>query len=148
MHVYIFSSSTLTNIWAGIGARKWAVSNGQGANASIRGKAANLPVGAFGLLYCVDLQSLTTPFLITSRPDMNASVGNVWLDEWVLPFSIFPLGSPRHQIQKDDLANLLPSLKGGRPWTQLIHFQPITAFAPSDLSDDDWAAIAAELVES
>lgn len=147
MHVYVFSSKNLTNIWAGIGARRWAVSHAQGTNASIQTKAKNLPVGALGIVYCVDTQSFTTPFVVTSKPDLTATVRNIWPEPWTLPFNIFPLGSPRRQVHKDNLATLLPSLNGGGHWDQLLHVAPVTVFAPSQLTDDDWAALAGQLVE-
>jgi hypothetical protein len=147
MHVYVFSSKNMTNIWAGIGARLWAVSEAQGCNESIRTKAKKLPVGSLGLLYCVDTQSVTTPFLITSKPDGEANVTNVWPERWTLPFSIFPLGSPRLQVHKDNLGALLPSLRGSNQWDQLLHIQPTTVFAPWQIADEDWSALVSELVD-
>jgi len=44
MQVYIFSSNSLTNIWAGIGARMWAVSETQANNLALAGRAQNLPL--------------------------------------------------------------------------------------------------------
>ena len=146
MHIYVFSSKNLTNIWAGIGAHKWAVSKVQGDNQSIRTKAKNLPIGSLGLLYCVDSQSFTTPFLITSKPGAAQKVENIWPEMWVLPFSISPLGTPKHQLHKDKLATLLPSLNSGKQWSHVLHVQPLTVFAPSEISDDDWAALVSVLI--
>jgi hypothetical protein len=147
MHVYVVSSKNLTNIWAGIGARRWAVSQAQGSNASIQTKAKNLPVGALGVIYCVDIQSFTTPFVVTSKPDLVATITDVWPEPWTLPFSLFPLGSPRRRVHKDKLATLLPSLKSGGQWDKLLHVAPVTVFAPSQLTDDDWSALAGQLIE-
>jgi hypothetical protein len=147
MHVYVVSSKNLTNIWAGIGARRWAVSQAQGDNVSIQTKAKNLPVGALGVIYCVDIQSFTTPFVVTSKPDLAATITDIWPEPWTLPFSLFPLGSPRRQVHKDRLATLLPSLKSGGQWDQLLHVAPVTVFAPSQLTDDDWSALAGQLIE-
>ncbi len=58
---------------------------------------------------------------------------------------MFPLGSPTRQLHKDRLASLLPSLKGGMRWDQLLHVPPITEFAPSKLSDEDWSVFVSEL---
>lgn len=66
MELFVFSSKTLTNIWAGIGARKWAVSLDQAANPGIATKAKALRIGSIGILYCVETQSLTTPFIVAS----------------------------------------------------------------------------------
>jgi hypothetical protein len=45
MDIYAFSSNNLTNIWAAIGANKWAVSIAQSKNASIITKSQRLPIG-------------------------------------------------------------------------------------------------------
>lgn len=146
MHVFVFSSNSLTNIWAGIGARRWAVSKAQGENPSIRTKARNFPIGALGLIYCVQTRSVTTPFLVRTKPDEEAIVEDIWPEPWLLPFSILPLGSPLHQIKKDDLGTKLPSLiNGQKRWDQLLHVQPLTVFAPSELSDNDWSVLVSEL---
>lgn len=148
MNVFVFSSSNLTNIWAGIGARRWAVSQAQGENPSIKTKAKNMPVGSLGLFYCVETQSLTTPFLVRSQPEENQIVKNIWPEPWLLPFGILPLGSPHHQLKKDELGKKLPSLKhGNQRWDQLFHIQPLTVFAPSVLSEADWAVVVSELAE-
>ena len=60
MELFVFSSKNLTNIWAGIGARKWAVSQDQAANTGVTTKAKALRVGSLGILYCVETQSLTS----------------------------------------------------------------------------------------
>jgi hypothetical protein len=47
MNLYVFSCNTITNIWAGIGARRWAVSRDQAANIpGLYGKARSVPIGA------------------------------------------------------------------------------------------------------
>jgi hypothetical protein len=60
MKLYSFASENLTNIWAGIGAGMWAV--GESDNPTfVKGrntKAARMPIGAFGILYCNDTESL------------------------------------------------------------------------------------------
>ncbi len=146
MHIYVFSSKNLTNIWAGIGACRWAVSQKQGNNPSIQTKAKHLPVGGLGLIYCVDTGSFTTPFLVTSKPDPNSVISDIWPERWRLPFSMLPLGSPTRQLHKGRLVSLLPSLKGGKRWDRLLHVQPTTVFVPSVLSDEDWSVFVSELV--
>lgn len=148
VEVYVFSSENLTNIWAGIGARQWAVSQKQGDNGSIRTKASDLPVGALGVLYCVETQSFTSPFLVTSKPDMTKVVENIWPQPWKLPFSIFPFGSPARQLHKDRLATLLPSLQAGLSWDRLLQVSPLTVFAANQLTVEDWSVLATHLVEA
>ncbi|TPK74784.1 hypothetical protein FJ930_07220 [Mesorhizobium sp. B2-4-15] len=140
--VYVFTSANLTNLWAGVGAGYWAVSAKQAGNSSIRGKAKSLPTGAFGLFYCVEAKALTTPFIVTSKPNDNVIIRHVWEHEWHLPFTIVPLSDPRLILRIDELGTLLPSLRGAsKTWNDLFHISPITVFAPSKLSEKDWEII-------
>ncbi len=59
---------------------------------------------------------------------------------------MLPLGSPTRQLHKDRLVRLLPSLKGSKRWDQLLPVSPVTVFAPSKLSDEDWSVFVSELV--
>jgi hypothetical protein len=146
MNVYAFSSETLTNIWAGIGARQWAIANSQGELPGIQRKAAKLPIGAFGLFYCTEMQSLTTPFVVRSKPNAVARISNVWAGEWFFPFGIIPLGTPELRLHKDEVKRVLPAVKrGDKEWHHLIHFQPTTVFAASQIPDDDWQVLVDRL---
>ena len=148
MDLYVFSSSNLTNIWAGVGARMWAVSPAQAKNVSIRGKAKNLPRGACGIFYCVENKVLTTPFVVKSTPDQHQVVSDIWPENWELPFKIVPLGTPDQSILVATLGSRLPSLKRpGRGWNQVFHVSPITIFAPSRITTGDWEILIDELVE-
>ena len=144
MKLYVFSSSTMTNIWAGVGARLWAVAQ---PTESARGRARNLPVGAFGLLYCVEKSSLTVPFVVRSRPSEEI-VYDVWPESegWHLPFQIIPLGTPRRLLSKNGLQSLLPGLQSsGQPWSAYFHIQAVTVFSPSVIEDEDWEVLLERL---
>jgi len=144
MNIYVFSSKDLTNIWAAIGAKKWAVSKKQSSNASICTRSQNLPIGSLGLFYCVKEQSLTTPFVIRSKPK-EEDAKDIWPQTWALPFDIIPLGSPEKRVPKDDLKILLPSLKN-KSWNQLIHVSGSTVFSASKISEEDWGILINKLV--
>ena len=148
MDVYVFSSKTLTNIWAAIGARKWAVSLKQSENTSIIKKSQNLPIGSFGLFYCVRPEEcLTTPFVIRSKPSQKERIENIWDETWALPFNIIPLGTPDNRLPKNKLKELLPSLiNSKRKWNELIHVSPITVFAASKIPEEDWGILINSLV--
>jgi len=148
MKVFAFSAATLTNIWAGVGSRLWAVSEEQAANPSIQGKARKFQVGSLGLFYWVGSKCLTTPFVVSSPPRFGEVVSHVWPERWMLPFGIVPLGSPHKQVPVGELAARLPSLNKGQAWTSLLHISPITAFAPSRLVPEDWAMLIGELVQA
>ena len=150
MKLFVFSSYSLTNIWAGIGAQQWAVSKKQSENKSIRTKAKKVPIGSFGIFYCTHLGMgiFTTPFLIYSKPDPEKIIKNIWPKEWSLPFKIFPLGSPEKYITASKLASKLPSLKGkSEEWKSLFHVQGLTVFVPSEISDIDLEVIISELAD-
>jgi hypothetical protein len=148
MRVYVFSSTNLTNIWAGVGARLWAVSEAQAQNPSIAAKARDLPVGALGILYCVEKQSFTVPFVIRSKPDPNRVVSDIWPESWRLPFQIVPLGTPRRQMANEDLPSRLPGLRAsGKGWHHVLHIQGLTAFAASEVGDADWQVFVEELAD-
>lgn len=147
MEVYVFTSRNLTNIWAGIGARRWAVSRAQAEMPATPTKASRMRIGAAGLLYCSDTQTLTTPFLVYSRPELEIIVANIWPEEWMLPFHIHPLGTPERQLHKDQLQHLLPSVRDGeRAWHHVFHIQPTTVFAPSQITNEDWEILLQHLV--
>jgi len=145
MDVFVFTSENLANIWAGVGACTWAVSQGQAANSSIRGKARLFAVGSLGIFYCVKPKCITTPFMVTSKPRLDEVVSHIWRDKWALPFSIVPLGTPHKRISVSALASRLPSLRGGRAWSSLLNVSPITVFAASKLTREDWAVLVDEL---
>ncbi len=146
MDIFVFSSENLTNIWAGVGARTWAVAPKQAKSAQIQGKAKKLAVGSLGLFYCVESKCLTTPFMVTSKPQVGEIVSHIWSGQWGLPFGIVPLGSPHKTLRVSSLASKLPSLSSGQGWASLFHVAPATVFAASKLTPEDWAAIVGELL--
>ena len=145
--IFVFSSSNVTNIWAGIGARKWAVSEKQAENASISTKGKKMPVGALGLIYCVEKKALTTPFVVTSGVT-EQEIADVWPQSWRLPFSIAPLGTPQKLLATTDLSALVPSLKDtGANWNTLFFVTPTMVFTSSKLTDADWAEVSGKLLD-
>jgi hypothetical protein len=145
MDVYTFSVADNTNIWAAVGARTWAISEKQGANTSNQGKAKKFRVGSIGVFYCVKEESLTTPFIVSTPPQMDAVITHIWQGAWSLPFGIIPFGTPKRQLKVHTLGSNLPSLVGGKSWTSIFHVAPMTIFAPSRLSEEDWAFLVQEL---
>jgi hypothetical protein len=146
--VYVFSSENLTNVWAAVGARLWAVSEAQGANQSNVTKSQKVKVGEFGIFHVKETKAFTTPFVIRSRPREGAGIANVWKDIWYLPFAIVPLGSPHVSIPAHELDNLLPSLVSSRKhWDQVLFVAPNTVFAPAKITAEDWAVLVEKLVE-
>ncbi len=151
MAIFVFSSKNLTNIWAGIGAGLWAVSKSedQGFHKTRVTKAKNMKIGALGILYCAETQGLTTPFVVYSKADTQAVIGNIWPEEWVLPFKIHPLGTPNKQFPKDAVMEELPTLRAlnHRNFGHALPIQATTVFSPSKLVDQDWEVLVSRLAD-
>ena len=146
MKLYSFASDDLTNIWAGIGAGMWAVV-GSDDPTFVKGritKAARMPVGAFGILYCNATRCLTVPFVVYSKVDPDRTETEVWAQPWVLPFDIKPLGTPRRQLSRARAKEVVPSL-AEKSFTKLFLVQGQFAFQSADVTDDDWAALINDL---
>src|SRR5580704_12683155 len=151
MAIFPFSSSNKTNIWAGIGAGLWAVSRATDPVHKGRiTKSRGMHIGSLGILYCVETQSLTTPFMVLSVPDTEKVISDVWPEEWVLPFKIQPLGTPYRQMHKDEVMRLLPTAaaSASNNISNVINITPPAAFAPSRLTDRDWAVLVEQLADA
>jgi len=150
MKIYGFASESLTNIWAGIGAQKWAVgrSNDPAYSKGRKTKAEKMPIGPFGVLYCNETSSYTTPFVVYSKPHATEVISNIWADPWVLPFGIKPLGNPQRSLTVAQMLEVIPHATERRitdPRKHLITVQGNFAFQASDITDDDWAVLIEHL---
>ncbi|MBW7996878.1 MAG: hypothetical protein FVQ81_10005 [Candidatus Glassbacteria bacterium] len=142
INLFVFSSKNLTNIWAGIGAKLWAVSQRKGGyKQAIITNSKNMKVGSLGLLYCSARKAFTTPFLVTSRPDCEKIVSDIWPEKWILPFGIYPLGSPNKVFTTTEAYDKLSLLKNVGNISHKIHFQPTTVFQPTKITETDWSII-------
>ena len=76
-------------------------------------------------------------------------IANVWPEEWVLPFKIHPLGTPRKQLGKDEAMTLLPTLvaSGETNFGHVVYIQPITVFSASRLTELDWEVLIRRLAD-
>lgn len=147
MKLFVFSSGTMTNIWAGVGAQLWAVrrSTTESTNKGMATKAGKMPVGALGLLYCSAEKRFTCPFVVNSVVDMEHVVSDVWPESCVLPFAIRTLGNPRSTLSWAEASKLLPSCEAGTPLSKLLHVEPGTVFTGDEISEADWSMIVQRL---
>lgn len=146
MNLFCFSSTSLTNIWAGVGAGLWAVSKIDDMKARIT-KSGRLDVGSFGLIYCSETSSFTTPFVVLSKPDTGRIVSNIWPESWALPFRIHPLGNPHRQLHVDQAKSkwrVLSSLGQGGV-TAAMNLTGTTVFVPKEVQSEDWTKILEDL---
>jgi hypothetical protein len=144
-NLYAFSSEDIINIWAGVGAEMWAVPTRP--NASIRGKAAKLPVPSFGILYAGAEQALTVPFVILTRPDQKHIESQVWRGEWALPFRIKPLGTPRKMLSRSVAKTIIPSFKRLQTdnFGKVFRVSGSYAFNRCDADEADWEVLMERL---
>ena len=142
MKIYCFSSKNITNIWAGIGAKKWAV----GINSiqkTYETKSKNMNVGSMGVIYCTETQCFTMPFVVLSKPKMDVKIDNIWPETWILPFSIHPLGNPNRMLSKDTVQQWIKDSN----WNHIFGISPTQAFSSSEIPDDLWEKVILALSE-
>ncbi|TYR32009.1 hypothetical protein FY036_13050 [Mesorhizobium microcysteis] len=152
MKLYTFICKNKTNIWAGIGAGLWAVSD---ADPSImkarRTRSYNIRPGNIGLIYCSDesSKSLTTPFIFVSAPDPEETEKDVWPEEWKMPFRIHPLGTPRKEWNAHEAAKALPFNTASQNTNVTSVFKAVgtAVFTPIEIGDEDWAMILDRLAD-
>ena len=150
MKLFVFVCKNTTNIWAGIGARLWAVSEADPTIMKAREtRAKEVRIGNCGIIYCSaeDKKSLTTPFIFTSAPKIGQHEENVWPERWQMPFSIHPLGSPRKQWKTKEALVQLPFNKGtgNTNVTSALKAVGTAVFTPNEIGDDDWAMLLSKL---
>lgn len=140
-NLYAFSSESVTNIWAGVGAELWAVP--KKASASTRGKAAKVPVPSFGILYSSVDHSLTVPFVILTEPDQEHIENEVWHGPWALPFRIKPLGTPRKMLEAQEAKKIIPSFSRLQTdnFGKVFRVGGAYAFNRYDTTSADWAVL-------
>lgn len=145
MNLYVFSSVNLTNIWAGIGARRWAISSKQAQNRKTSTKARAFRIGSLGILYCTKTKSFMVPFIVASVPQQDATVSDIWPEEWWFPFSMYPLGTPAAQMSAQEISELPSIQASGKLWNHVLFVQPDFVFQPSTITEEDWAVIYSRL---
>lgn len=149
MELFFFGSRTLTNVWAGVGARLWAVSESSPQDMRSRiTKSKRMKVGSLGVIYCGEIHAFTTPFVVLSEPDLERVVSDVWPESWRLPFRIHPLGTPAKRLSQEDAKRLLPIL--AKPSvasvTAALNITGTTVFVPREVSAEDWEVFVRYLV--
>lgn len=149
MKLYVFSSTTLTNIWAGVGAETWAVAPAEPGSPHEKGritKAGKMPIGAFGILYSSEHRALTVPFVIYSKAE-DRTVSHIWDSDWALPFRTKPLGTPHRVLTIEDAKSKLPIFQQDPvpAFNNVFRVRADFAFQTSEIGDDDWSVLIKEL---
>ncbi|MDV6344067.1 hypothetical protein R2Q26_05765 [Nitrosomonas sp. Is37] len=110
-------------------------------------KSKRMKVGAAGLLYCNEIHSFTTPFLVYLEPDPDSEVTDIWPEKWRLPFKIHPLGTPARRVHSNEAKSQWPLLKDIGPGgvSAAMNITGTTVFVPIEVSTDDWSLILSSL---
>jgi hypothetical protein len=148
VNVYVFSSKSITNIWAGFGASTWAVAIGsETTNKGKTTKAQKMPIGSFGLLYCEPWKAFTLPFVTCSVPEPGSFEEEIWAERWMLPFKFKALGTPRKTISGSDILDLSGARRRGLTnYANYLTVQGNFAFQASSIEADDWQTILSRLI--
>ncbi len=154
--LFTFASRNIENIQRGVEAKLWAVATvSDTAMKSRQTKARrNLIVGSKGLLYCNPRHSFTVPFLVTTPPDLEAVVTDVWPEAWVLPFGIEPLGNFSRSVSKEEAQARWPflahrmSFDGYNSVSAAMNFTGTTVFVPLEITEQDWELILSDLAST
>ena len=151
MKLYLFSSKNSTNVWAGFGARRWAVSADaeEGVMRGWKTKAKSVRIGQAGVIYRSDIQCLTMPFLFASVPEVDKEVADIWPEKWAIPFFIYPLGSPERNWSAREALAAFEKFKGAsRPTLNDLYMKPTQNFVPMEMPEGDWSIILEKLAET
>ena len=142
MKLFCFASRTETNIWLGVKAKKWAVSTVSFSAMAARISKAEryVEIGDRGVLYCNPTHSLTTPFIVRSKPDPTAVVSDIWPEPWRLPFDIEPLGDPSKQLHMSEAYKQLSLLRAAMQpsISAAMNITGTTVFVPKHIQESDW----------
>jgi hypothetical protein len=124
----------------------WAVSDIDDSTMRQRHtKSRDMLPGSFGLLYCSEDHSFTTPFEVLTQPTFE-TVSGVWPEPWGLPFRIKPLGSPTRTLHKDVAKHSWRCLRDTtNPTFALRGINGRTIFLPTQIPDSDWTMILRDL---
>lgn len=142
--VFVFSSDSITNIWAGYGAHTWAVRSGGIKNTKAKiTKSGRFKPGSFGILYCKPWKAFTVPFVSITEPDKERVEKEIWHDDWILPFKFAPLSDPRRKILGADLYSTLQGV--GSNFSNYLSVQGNFDFQPSPILLCDWETIIQKL---
>ena len=145
--VYCFSCKNQTNLWAGFGAKTWAVSDCSAAQMETRKtKSLNFPINGLGLLYCSAGEFFTMPFKIRTEVEWRMEA-MIWPEPWAMPFGIEPLGSPKFRLGTKDIKKLLDCMQNRNSITDVFYIGGACNFTPSHVPEDDWQIILEELAQ-
>jgi hypothetical protein len=150
LKLYFFASKNTTNIWAGYGARMWAVSADaeDSMTKAWKTKARAVRVGQAGVIYRSQDQVFTMPFLFASVPAADREVDDIWPERWVLPFSIYPLGSPHRTWRAREALGKLEVFRATQhPTLNDFYVKATQSFTPMEIPESDWGIFLQHLAE-
>ncbi|MGU3354052.1 hypothetical protein ACLBWW_20190 [Bacillus sp. M5A3_1b] len=147
MKIYIFSSYNITNAWASVGGKKWAVkpSDKESINKGYKTKSENMLIGSFGMLYNSKKQEFTVPFVVKSKAK-DVTENEIWNGEFILPFEIIPLGDPSKVISKFDFEYILNKYEDIEGLRISGRLSPSHNFNSNTIKEEVWNDVLERLV--
>jgi hypothetical protein len=147
MDLYTFPATSTREIQIGVDAKRWAITPSSKMKVSLATKAAKIPIGARGIMYCSASKSLTTPFTFVSLPDPDQSVQGMWPGTRVFPFDIEPLGAPNREMGLDRARRVLEVAVQSTSTnsSNIFNLAPTLMFNPIDITDTDWDTLLRNL---
>jgi hypothetical protein len=147
MDLYTFPATSTREIQIGVDAKRWAITPSSKMKASLATKAAKIPIGARGIMYCSASKSLTTPFTFLSRPDPDRIVEGTWPGARVFPFDIEPHGAPRREMGLDQARRVLDvaSQSTSTNSSNIFNLAPTLMFNPIQITETDWNTLIRNL---
>jgi hypothetical protein len=147
MKIYIFPSYNVTNAWAAVGGKKWAVksSDTESTNKRYKTRSKNMLIGSFGILYNSEKQEFTVPFVVKSKAK-DVTENEVWNGEFILPFEIIPLGDPSKVISSRDFKNILQKYDDTEGLCLFGQLSPLLNFNGNDIKEEVWNDVLERLV--
>ncbi|MEH7026578.1 hypothetical protein [Bacillus wiedmannii] len=147
MEIYIFPSYNITNAWAAVGGKKWAVkpSENESTNKGYKTKSQKMLIGSFGMLYNSEQKEFTIPFVVKSKA-RDIIENEIWNGEFILPFEIIPLGDPSKRITKEELERILTDHNDIKGLSIFGKLSPSLSFNSNTIKKEVWNDVLERLV--
>lgn len=147
INIYCFTSKDIKNIWAAVGAQKWAITPNSEMYKQHKTKGEKMNVGSFGIFYSTEEKVFTTPFVVKSKINDNEET-DIWKGDFVFPFEIRTIGEPllNKRIHISEMQQILKKCEDDREWNRVFFPGGRFDFVKSEVSLDVWEEILKKLM--
>jgi len=132
MKIYTFVSKTRQNIYAGYGAKMWAIPlpKDRSQFKRLATKAKRVKAGDICLFYCVMDKRFYMPSIVESTPVNKSFNDQVWNGKWHFPFNIRPLRDSFISWSKDEIKDLNIIKYKDKNWNYILQVNSLSTFTP------------------